>query len=141
MTHVKILSGYFTCYLYILSILAQNNSTENTDYGIKEQLLKEVEEKLKEQEEFVSYIASEAESLYKNRQGEINACECSMHACSTIFQKANLGCYDKIRLNDGYCHDCKQEKIDPSKLCVRLPPGTDPSNLSNKLKSSICTFR
>lgn len=131
MTFTKIWLICILCSLCILKVAAQNT----TD------LTKEVEEKLLEQEEIVNFIASATEKLYKNRQREISDCVCSTHACSTDLSKSDLKCYDKIRLGEDYCHDYKQEKIDSSKLKIRLPPNTNPANLSDRLKSSICTFR
>lgn len=118
--------------------MAQIEEDSKTN-DITQLLLQEVTQKLKKQEDYVRNIAYQAENLYKNRQRELANCSCSIHTCSTIFIQ-DLHCYDKIRLEE-FCQKYKQEKLDPSRMGIRLPPGTDPANLNDGLKSSLCTFR
>lgn len=127
--------------LVFLILLCRITAAQNSDGGsLTEGDTNDITKANMEREEiFVDYMASEIEKLYQNRQNEIDKCQCSTHTCSTVFPKESK-CQIKIRPVD-FCYNDKEERIDPFSMGTRLPPGTDPENLSDKLKSSICTFR
>lgn len=140
MPYSKIFLCYFSCLLCIATIQTQNNTTEGSNNDTLAQISENINKNLKKQEDYVNHIASEAEKLYKNRQRELAHCQCSLHLCSTNFP-SELKCYDKIRHDHAFCYKDTQEKIDPTRMGVILPPGTNPVNLTDRLKSSICTFK
>lgn len=121
-----------------VSIEAKGEEKELIDTPEKlalDKLIKNIEE----QEEYMITIAMIVKEMYNNRREEIKNCTCSTHTCTSKIE--GLECKEKIRKSENFCENYEEERIGLERAGVRLPPGTDPRNLSNELKWSICTFR
>eukprot|EP00210_Caulerpa_lentillifera_P007421 g7092.t1 len=84
-------------------------------------------------------MAEEVSRLFERRGKYLRNCECQNHACTN--EDVGLECTDILGANKPVCGDkCNKRRISFDGPAFRLPPGTDPDNMSAHLKESICLY-
>lgn len=92
---------------------------------------------IESQEELVKDIAAHATELHAQRVQFLRSCECSKHACSNDFLDAP--CVTQFG-TPGIC-EVEGRRLDNTTSIFRTPPGTNPDDLSDTLKESICVYQ
>jgi len=99
-----------------------------------------VDEVILQREQLVREIAARAEELYQNRYNEVQYCECARHDCANDFgPDSQMECTTHL-IFDTCEEECGSRLVSYNKSGIRTPYATNPSVLSDVLKSSICTF-
>lgn len=96
----------------------------------------ELERFIESKEKLVKDLASFAAELYRERSELVPDCECSKHACSNDWVKAQ--CVREF----GTPSFCEAEGMRfENTTMVQTPPGTNPNHWSPNLIESACVFK